>query len=201
MRRNGILLPKLFWPTVRKKLFLWSRKTFEIESEGQEFAKTLQSLEQFVRTVKGQKNACSWRFLRFDRTIRIQISKNYLDSDTCRKSLKNNFSFLFEVHTYNSKFTAHILQKKTRPKKAFKKIGIAKRLFYHTYFLSLIVLQPLKVPGLQPFNAKSLHQKIKIHNITMWANFSEGPFLFLMHLQFQFTPYLLQFCNQFKFCF
>ena len=27
----GILLPKLFWPTVRKKLFYWSRKTFEIE--------------------------------------------------------------------------------------------------------------------------------------------------------------------------
>ena len=28
--RNGILLPKLFWPTVRKKNFKWSRKTFEI---------------------------------------------------------------------------------------------------------------------------------------------------------------------------
>ena len=27
---NGILLPKLFWPTVRNKLFYWSRKTFEI---------------------------------------------------------------------------------------------------------------------------------------------------------------------------
>ena len=26
---NGILLPKLFWPTVRKKLFYWSRETFE----------------------------------------------------------------------------------------------------------------------------------------------------------------------------
>ena len=28
--RNGILLLKLFWPTVRKKMFWWSRKTFEI---------------------------------------------------------------------------------------------------------------------------------------------------------------------------
>ena len=26
---NGILLPKLFWPTVRKKVFCWQRKTFE----------------------------------------------------------------------------------------------------------------------------------------------------------------------------
>ena len=28
--RHVILLPKLFWPTVRKKLFYWSRKTFDI---------------------------------------------------------------------------------------------------------------------------------------------------------------------------
>ena len=27
---NSFLLPKLFWPTVRKKLSLWLRKTFEI---------------------------------------------------------------------------------------------------------------------------------------------------------------------------
>ena len=29
INKIGILLPKLFWPTVRKKLFLWSRKTFD----------------------------------------------------------------------------------------------------------------------------------------------------------------------------
>ena len=28
--RNGILLPKLVWPTVRKKLVKWLRKTFEV---------------------------------------------------------------------------------------------------------------------------------------------------------------------------
>ena len=28
--RNGILLPKLVWPTVRKKLFKWLREFFEI---------------------------------------------------------------------------------------------------------------------------------------------------------------------------
>ena len=136
---------------MRKKLFLWSRKTFEIESEGQEFAKTLQSLEKFVRTVKGQKNACSWRFLRFDELeqLEFKFQKIIWIQTHAEKVWKTIFLFFLK---YNSKFTAHILQKKTRPKKAFKKIGIAKRLFYHTYFLSFIVLQPLKVPGLQPFN-------------------------------------------------
>ena len=49
---NGILLPKLFWPTVRKKMFYWSRKTFEIR----EFANFLRSVEQFIQTMKGQNN-------------------------------------------------------------------------------------------------------------------------------------------------
>ena len=31
-------------------------KTFEFETEGQEFANILRSLEQFIQTVKGQKN-------------------------------------------------------------------------------------------------------------------------------------------------
>ena len=31
---NGILLPKLFWPTVRKKMLLWLKKTFEIRGWG-----------------------------------------------------------------------------------------------------------------------------------------------------------------------
>ena len=29
--KNGILLPKLFWPIVRKNCSTWSRKTFEIQ--------------------------------------------------------------------------------------------------------------------------------------------------------------------------
>ena len=45
----GILLPKLFWPTVRKKLL-------KFEAEGWEFAKPMRSLEQFIQTVKGQNN-------------------------------------------------------------------------------------------------------------------------------------------------
>ena len=51
---NGTLFPKLFWPTVRKKMFYWSRKTFEIW--GREFSKFSRSLEQFIQTVKGQEN-------------------------------------------------------------------------------------------------------------------------------------------------
>ena len=43
----------------------------EFKAEGQEFAKFLRSLEQFIQTVKGQNNfwqqnaflTCSWRFL------------------------------------------------------------------------------------------------------------------------------------------
>ena len=40
---NGILLPKLFLPTVRK-------------SCSSDFAKILRQLEQFIQTVKGQNN-------------------------------------------------------------------------------------------------------------------------------------------------
>ena len=51
---NGILLPKLFWPTVRKNSSRDREKLLKFEAEGQEFAKFLSSLEQFIQTVKGQ---------------------------------------------------------------------------------------------------------------------------------------------------
>ena len=51
---NGILLPNLFWHTMRKKcdrdLFL------KFEAEGWEFAKCLISLEQFIQAEIGQNN-------------------------------------------------------------------------------------------------------------------------------------------------
>ena len=53
---NGILLPKLFWLTVRKKCSSDQEKLLKFEAEGQEFAKVLKSLEQFIPTVKGQNN-------------------------------------------------------------------------------------------------------------------------------------------------
>ena len=53
---NGILLPKSFWPTVTKKCSSEWGKLLKFEAEGQEFAKCLRSLEQFIQTVKGQNN-------------------------------------------------------------------------------------------------------------------------------------------------
>ena len=53
---NGILLPKLFWPTVRKNCSSDREKLLKFQAEGREFAKFLRSLEQFIQTVKGQNN-------------------------------------------------------------------------------------------------------------------------------------------------
>ena len=50
--RNGILLLKLFWPTVRKNCSGDREKLLKFEADGQEFAKILRSLEQFSWTVK-----------------------------------------------------------------------------------------------------------------------------------------------------
>ena len=53
---NGILLPKLFWPNVRKKCSSDGVKLLKFEAEGREFAKFLRLQEQFIHTVKGQNN-------------------------------------------------------------------------------------------------------------------------------------------------
>ena len=53
---NGILLPKLFWPTVRKNCSRGRGKHLKFEAEGREFAKILRPLEQFIQTMKGQKS-------------------------------------------------------------------------------------------------------------------------------------------------
>ena len=55
-KNNGILLPKLFWPTVRKSCSSDREKLLKFEAEGREFSKFLRSLEQFIQTVKGQNN-------------------------------------------------------------------------------------------------------------------------------------------------
>ena len=52
----GILLPKFFWPTVRKNCFSDREKLLKFEAEGLEFTKFLRSQEQFSQTVKGQNN-------------------------------------------------------------------------------------------------------------------------------------------------
>ena len=50
---------------MRKNCSSDREKLLKFEAEGREFAKILRSLEQFVRTVKGQNAflTCSWRFL------------------------------------------------------------------------------------------------------------------------------------------
>ena len=53
---NGILLPKLLWPTVRKNCSSDWEKLLKFKAEGQEFTKLLRSMEQFIQTVKGQNN-------------------------------------------------------------------------------------------------------------------------------------------------
>ena len=53
---NGILLPKLFLPTERKKCSSDREKLLKFQAEGREFAKFIRSLEQFIQTVKGQNN-------------------------------------------------------------------------------------------------------------------------------------------------
>jgi hypothetical protein len=55
-RNNGILLPKLFCPTVRKNCSSDREKLLKFEAESREFAQFLRSLEQFIQTVKVQNN-------------------------------------------------------------------------------------------------------------------------------------------------
>ena len=50
--KAGILLPKLFWPTMIKNCSSDQEKVLKFETEGWEFAKFLRSLEQFIQTVK-----------------------------------------------------------------------------------------------------------------------------------------------------
>ena len=48
--------PKLFWPIVRKNSSNYKEKLLKFETDGREFANFLRSLEQFIKTVKGQNN-------------------------------------------------------------------------------------------------------------------------------------------------
>ena len=46
----GNLLPKLFWPKMRKKISSDREKLLKFKAEGWEFAKNLKSREQFIQT-------------------------------------------------------------------------------------------------------------------------------------------------------
>ena len=47
-QRDGILLPKLFWPTVRKNCSSDRKELLKFESESQEFANILRSLYRTI---------------------------------------------------------------------------------------------------------------------------------------------------------
>ena len=96
-RSIGILLPKLFWPTVRKNCTIDREKILKFEAEGWEFAKILRSQQQFVQTVKGQNNVwyeqhafltCSWRCLRSNKSeqLHFKLENSIGIQKTCRKS-------------------------------------------------------------------------------------------------------------------
>ena len=55
--RNGILLPKLFWPTVRKNCSSDREKLLKFEAESREFSKFLNNLfkQWKVRTIFGNR--------------------------------------------------------------------------------------------------------------------------------------------------
>ena len=50
---------------MRKKCYSDREKVFKSKAEGQEFAKILRSLEQFIQKVKGQNNFETEYFLNF----------------------------------------------------------------------------------------------------------------------------------------
>ena len=52
----GILLTKLFRPTMRKNCSCDREKLLKFEAEGLEYAKFVRSLEKFIQTVKGQNH-------------------------------------------------------------------------------------------------------------------------------------------------
>ena len=60
---------------MRKNCSSDREKYLKFEAEGQEFAKFLRSLEQFIQTVKGQNNflTCSWRFLRYNELEQLEF--------------------------------------------------------------------------------------------------------------------------------
>ena len=80
----GILIPNLFWPTLRKNCFSGREKLLKFEAEGREFAKILRLLEQFIQKVSERskqflkQNAfltCSWQGAQYESTIIFYLLK------------------------------------------------------------------------------------------------------------------------------
>ena len=54
--KRGILLPKLFWPTVWKNCSSDREKLVQLDDEDWEFCKNFEITAQFVQTVKGHND-------------------------------------------------------------------------------------------------------------------------------------------------
>ena len=77
----GILLPKLFWPTVGKNCSSDRENLLKFEAEGWEFAKILRSLEQVIHTVKSQnklENILGFRNIQ-EKLEKNSVTKNCSD--------------------------------------------------------------------------------------------------------------------------
>ena len=106
---NGILLPKLFWSTARKKCSSDQEKLSKFEAEGREVAKITRT--KITRTIYSNSERseqflvpeCFFNlFLEVSQIwciIKILIRKNNWDSEICRKSLKIIFAVF--LHSIN----------------------------------------------------------------------------------------------------
>ena len=86
----GILLPKLFWTTVRKNCSSDREKLLKFKAEGQEFANFLRSLEQFLNQNYFLTYSC--RFLRSNillrfRNMQEKLEKHYFTKNCSDLSL------------------------------------------------------------------------------------------------------------------
>ena len=88
---NGILLPKLFSPTVRKKCSSDREKLLKFKVEGLEFSKIQRSLEQFIQTVKGQ-SIFLLKFVFFEKSTKFDETSILL--------LTNKFMFIVSCYSF-----------------------------------------------------------------------------------------------------
>ena len=94
LKKNGILLPKLFWPTVRKKCSSDRGKLLKFEAEGRKFeiTRTIYSSskrsEQFLVTECFL--TCSWRFLIPNKLEQLELKlENILGFRNMQEKLEN----------------------------------------------------------------------------------------------------------------
>ena len=94
IRSNGVLLPKLFWPTVRKKCSSDREKLLQFEAECWEFANIWRLLKQFIQTVQ-----CK---------VRTIFGKVQLFCEG-HKNMRNHL-YGFEIYSVNVRTLRMILQ-------------------------------------------------------------------------------------------